>query len=101
MTPMDHASLRALAAEHQKHAGQLDALDRALANLMRAQRDLTADVLAAGTGDIASRLAAWQSANPAAIDRITTAVQGLTEGEMTVSRLSVAAGLLADLAKSA
>lgn len=28
---MDHASLRALAAEHQKHAGQLDALDRALA----------------------------------------------------------------------
>src|SRR5690606_16832019 len=66
------------------------ALDRALANLMRAQRDLTADVLAAGTGDIESRLAAWQAANPAAIDRITAAVQGLTEGDMTVSRLSVA-----------
>jgi len=77
------------------------ALDRALANLMRAQRDLTADVLAAGTGDIASRLAAWHTTRPAAIDRITAAVQGLTEGEMTVSRLSVAAGLLADLAKSA
>ena len=77
------------------------ALDRALANLMRAQRDLTADALASGTGDISSRLTAWQSANPAAIARITAAVQGLTEGEMTVSRLSVAAGLLADLAKSA
>lgn len=28
---MDHATLRALTAEHQKHARQLDALDRALA----------------------------------------------------------------------
>ncbi|RYE84692.1 MAG: NAD-glutamate dehydrogenase, partial [Hyphomicrobiales bacterium] len=77
------------------------ALDRALANLMRAQRDLTADVLAAGSGDIASRLATWRTAHPEAIDRVTAAVQGLTEGDMTVSRLSVAAGLLADLAKSA
>ncbi|RYZ57385.1 MAG: NAD-glutamate dehydrogenase, partial [Proteobacteria bacterium] len=32
------------------------ALDRALANLTRAQRDLTSDVLSAGDGDIASRL---------------------------------------------
>jgi glutamate dehydrogenase len=77
------------------------ALDRALANLMRAQRDLTADVLATGTGDIAARLTAWHAARPAAIDRVTAAVQSLTEGDMTVSRLSVAAGLLADLAKSA
>jgi glutamate dehydrogenase len=77
------------------------ALDRALANLMRAQRDLTADVLEFGTGDIATRLAAWHASRPDAIDRVTTAVQSLTEGDMTVSRLSVAAGLLADLAKSA
>jgi glutamate dehydrogenase len=77
------------------------ALDRALANLMRAQRDLTSDVLAFGSGEIKTRLAAWHEARPDAIDRVTAAVHSLTEGEMTVSRLSVAAGLLADLAKSA
>ncbi len=77
------------------------ALDRALANLMRAQRDLTADVIAAGTGAIPARLEAWRAARPDAITRVIDAVQSLTEGDMTVSRLSVAAGLLADLAKSA
>ena len=77
------------------------ALDRALANLMRAQRDLTADVLALPAGDIAARLEAWRDQRPAAIDRAMAAVASLTEGEITVSRLSVAAGLLADLARSA
>jgi len=77
------------------------ALDRALANLMRAQRDLTADVIAAGTGAIPARLEAWRAARPDAITRVIDAVQSLTDGDMTVSRLSVAAGLLADLAKSA
>jgi glutamate dehydrogenase len=77
------------------------ALDRALANLMRAQRDLTADVLGFGRGEVATRLAAWRQARPDAIDRVAAAVTGLTTGEMTVSRLSVAAGLLSDLARSA
>ena len=77
------------------------ALDRALANLLRAQRDLTCDVLAFGTGEIDTRLAAWHEARPAAIDRVIAAVGGLIEGEATVSRLSVAAGLLSDLARSA
>ena len=77
------------------------ALDRALANLMRSQRDLTADVLAAGRGEIATRLAAWKQARPDAVDRVIAAVAGLTKGEMTVSRLSVAAGLLSDLARTA
>jgi glutamate dehydrogenase len=77
------------------------ALDRALANLMRAQRDLTADVLAAGRGEIETRLAAWRQARPEAVDRVAAAVHGLTKGDMTVSRLSVAAGLLSDLARSA
>ena len=77
------------------------ALDRALANLMRAQRDLTVDVLGMGEGDVAARLAAWRAGRPAAIDRVAAAVDGLTAGAMTVSRLSVAAGLLADLARSA
>lgn len=68
------------------------ALDRALANLMRAQRDLTADVLKAEGG-----LDGWQ-ARPG-IGRTAAAVAELTQGELTVSRLSVAAGLLADLAQ--
>jgi glutamate dehydrogenase len=77
------------------------ALDRAVANLMRAQRDLTVDVLGFGRGEIDTRLAAWKAARPEAIDRVVEAVRGLTSGEMTVSRLSVAAGLLSDLARSA
>jgi glutamate dehydrogenase len=77
------------------------ALDRALANLMRAQRDLTVDVLGFGRGEIGTRLAAWRQARPEAIERVVEAVKGLTGGEMTVSRLSVAAGLLSDLARSA
>ena len=77
------------------------ALDRALANLLRAQRDLTADVLATGDGSVAERLDRWPAERPDAIARIIAAVKGLTEGDMTVSRLSVAAGLLSDLAKSA
>ncbi|MEO8759176.1 MAG: NAD-glutamate dehydrogenase [Devosia sp.] len=77
------------------------ALDRALANLMRAQRDLTVDVLATGRGEIDTRLAAWRQARPDAIDRVIAAVASLTQGEMTVSRLSVAAGMLSDLARTA
>ena len=77
------------------------ALDRALANLIRAQRDLTADVLGFARGDYNTRLAAWRASRPDAIDRAVAAVAGLTGGEMTVSRLSVAAGLLSDLARSA
>ena len=55
------------------------ALDRALANLMRAQRDLTVDVLGFGRGEIDTRLAAWRQARPEAIERVVEAVQGLTE----------------------
>ena len=68
------------------------ALDRALANLMRAQRDLTADVLKTEGG-----LDGW-TARPA-VGRTAAAVAELTQGALTVSRLSVAAGLLADLAQ--
>jgi glutamate dehydrogenase len=77
------------------------ALDRALANLMRAQRDLSADVLAMGDGPVPERLAQWQADNGDAIIRLRQSVRELTKGELTVSRLSVAAGLLSDLARSA
>jgi glutamate dehydrogenase len=77
------------------------ALDRALANLTRAQRDLTADVLAVKRHTVAERLIAWREGQAAAVDRAIAAVTALTEGELTVSRLTVAAGLLSDLALSA
>jgi len=69
------------------------ALDRALANLNRALRDLTSDVLAAGGLDN------WRDQHQAAIARTVGAVGDLVHGTATVSRLSVAAGLLADLAR--
>ena len=75
------------------------ALDRALANLMRALRDLAGDALGAGKGDVGQRVAAWRKLHADAIDRVSAAVRDLTEGDMTVSRLSVAAGLLGDLAR--
>ncbi|ODT72179.1 MAG: NAD-glutamate dehydrogenase [Pelagibacterium sp. SCN 63-23] len=71
------------------------ALDRALANVMRALRDLTADALSAGSVE------ALQAQRQAGIARTMAAVKELTEGGITVSRLSVAAGLLADLARQA
>jgi glutamate dehydrogenase len=77
------------------------ALDRALANLMRAQRDLTVDALGERKGDVAKRVAAWRDQHAEAIARVAASVRDVTEGDMTVSRLSVAAGLLSDLVLSA
>ena len=74
------------------------ALDRALANLLRAERDLAADVLASGVGPVAGRVTAWQGAHREAIDRTRAAVAALIAGQPSVSRLSVAAGLMSDLA---
>ena len=75
------------------------ALDRALANLMRAQRDLTADVLKAEGLSVQAQLIDWQERRKAGIARTAAAVAELTQGSLTVSRLTVAAGLMADLAQ--
>jgi glutamate dehydrogenase len=75
------------------------ALDRGLANLLRAQRDLTADVLAAEGGAVSERFAAWHAAHRPAVERTVRAVADLVADELTVSRLTVAAGLLSDLAR--
>ncbi|MDB5506966.1 MAG: NAD-glutamate dehydrogenase [Devosia sp.] len=75
------------------------ALDRALANLTRAQRDLATDILAAGTGKPEARLANWRASHGTAVDKVAAALADLTGSALTVSRLSVAAGLLADLAQ--
>lgn len=75
------------------------ALDRALANLMRAQRDITLDVLSFGADEEGTGLAAWHKARQDDIDRTKEIVQGITESTLGVSRLSVAAGILSDLAR--
>ncbi|RDE09663.1 NAD-glutamate dehydrogenase [Pelagibacterium lacus] len=76
------------------------ALDRAMANLLRALRDLSSDILSAGDGPVADRIAAWKAPRRSAIARLGDTVADLTEGELTLSRLSVAAGLLSDLVRS-
>ena len=76
------------------------ALDRARANLMRAQRDLTVDVLGTGRAEIEGRLTTWRAGRSDAVDRVVAALDGMASGEMSVSRLSVAAGLLSDLART-
>ncbi len=69
------------------------ALDRAMANVMRALRDLAADALAAGSVE------QFVTERQTEVTRTIAAVKELTAGGVTVSRLSVAAGLLADLAR--
>ncbi|UYN99771.1 MAG: NAD-glutamate dehydrogenase [Devosia sp.] len=71
------------------------ALDRSLANLSRALRDLTLDAISAGS------IEALTAARPTQMARTMEAVKDLTEGGITLSRLAVAAGLLADLAQEA
>jgi glutamate dehydrogenase len=75
------------------------ALDRAISNLMRAQRDLTGLVLAAGDGPVGERLEHWSASRAAEIARVEQTLRETTEGELTVSRLAVAAGVLSDLAR--
>ncbi len=75
------------------------ALDRALANLLRAQRDLAGDVLRSGDGPVPDRLEAWRQRHERGVSRTAGAMAALAEGTLTVSRLSVTAGLLSDLAQ--
>ncbi|MBJ6987364.1 NAD-glutamate dehydrogenase [Devosia sp. MC521] len=71
------------------------ALDRAQANLMRALRDLTTDALAAGSFETLLAL------RGDSISKASQAISRLRESALSVSKLSVAAGLLADLAQEA
>ena len=76
------------------------AIDRALANLTRGLRDLSADILSSGDGPVEDRIAAWKAPRAATISRMGETVADLIAGDLTISRLSVAAGLLSDLATS-
>ena len=76
------------------------AIDRALANLTRGLRDLSAAILSSGDGPVEDRIAAWKAPRAATISRMGETVADLIAGDLTISRLSVAAGLLSDLATS-
>ncbi|MEX1179209.1 MAG: NAD-glutamate dehydrogenase [Cucumibacter sp.] len=75
------------------------ALDRAITNMLRAQRELTLDVVGDGGRPVAAALEAWREARGEEIERTRRRIASITEGPLTVSRLSVAAGLLSDLAR--
>ncbi|WP_424983488.1 NAD-glutamate dehydrogenase [Maritalea sp. S77] len=75
------------------------ALDRAMTNLIRAQRDITLDVLAFDANDVQKAFADWNNARSADISRTREMVENITDTTLGVSKLSVAAGLLSDLAK--
>ncbi len=75
------------------------ALNRALTNMLRAQRELTIDVLSAPADSVDAALAQWHAARGVEIERTRQRIASIIEGTLTVSRLSVAAGLLSDLAR--
>ncbi len=74
------------------------ALDRALATLDDARRRIAIAALAGSGADDAA--AAWLASHAEAVARVVATNAALTEGEVaTVSRVTVAANLLADLAR--
>jgi glutamate dehydrogenase len=76
------------------------ALDRALETLNDAHRRIAADALAAGGGK-AETLGPWLSTRQAEAGRVIDTLASLLGGKtISVSRVTVAAGLLADLARA-
>ena len=69
------------------------ALDRARATLAGAHRDVTRNALAAGGFET------WLEENEARVVRTARAANEIMEGDLTVSKFSVAASLLAELAQ--
>src|SRR5690606_31071857 len=73
------------------------ALSRAMETIGAARRGIAAAALARH-GDAREPVAAWLEAGGARVARARERLQALTEGgELTVSRLTVAAGLMTDL----
>ncbi len=71
------------------------ALDRAMQGLHRARREITVDIMQSGKD-----AEAWLNANRKAADRTASQLRPIVEGGTTsVSRLTVAANALADLAR--
>jgi glutamate dehydrogenase len=74
------------------------ALDRALDAIGDAERRLTAAMAGNGTG--AKAVEAWVAPRKAEVERIRLAVNEIANSGLTLSKLSVAASLLADLVKN-
>ena len=75
------------------------ALQRSLTDIANARRDLATAILTRYKGDKAP-LAAWQQAEKGRLTRVTANLSALTEaGEATLAKVSVAAGILSDLAQ--
>jgi glutamate dehydrogenase len=75
------------------------ALDRALDSIGDAERRLTAAMAGnAGAGNAA--VEAWVAPRKAEVDRIRMAINEIANSGLTISKLSVAASLLGDLAKN-
>jgi glutamate dehydrogenase len=72
------------------------ALDRARDSLGRAARQLTAEVLKGGTGTEA--MDAWVKPRAIEVERIRKSMHEIADTGLTISKLSVAASLLGDLA---
>jgi len=74
------------------------ALDRALASIAEAERQLTAEMLGNGVAGPAA-VDAWVTPRAHEVDRIRAAVHEIAASGLTLSKLSVAASLLGDLVK--
>jgi glutamate dehydrogenase len=74
------------------------ALDRALDTIGEAERRLTAAMVETGAAG-GDAVEAWVSPREAEVDRIRTAIHQIAGSGLTLSKLTVAANLLADLAK--
>jgi glutamate dehydrogenase len=72
------------------------ALDRARDSLARAARHLTGEVLNGGTG--AQAMADWVKSRAGEVERIRSSMHEIADTGLTLSKLSVAASLLGDLA---
>jgi glutamate dehydrogenase len=75
------------------------ALDRAVDSIAYAHRGLTAEVSAQDSSG-ADAVQAWSEKRGADVSRIRTAVDGIVSSGLTLSKITVAASLLGDLART-
>ena len=75
------------------------ALDRAVDGFAAAHRRLTAEVVARGEAGPAG-VAAWAAARGGEVERIRAAIDSIFASGLTLSKLTVAASLLGDLARA-
>jgi len=74
------------------------ALDRTIDSLAAAHRRLTAEVIGHGESG-PEAVAAWSAARGAEAQRIRAAIEAIAASGLTLSKLTVAASLLGDLAR--